>query len=154
MKVNISGVGLIPKIGLLAPQYGRDLDKDTVSVILNFSSFRVFVAATGVRITKTNIDEVFGTPAPVAPTPKKKTTKKTTKKAAPVEEVAVAEPVKVEPVVEPEPEVVVEAPAPVEEPAEEVVDLDVVNESEEVVEETSEDGETAVVSKKNKKKRR
>ena len=32
MKVNIAGVGLIPKLGLLAPVYGKDLSKADVSV--------------------------------------------------------------------------------------------------------------------------
>jgi ribosomal protein L12E/L44/L45/RPP1/RPP2 len=85
MKVNISGVGLIPKVGLLAPVYGRDLTKDKIEVILGYKAFKVYVAASGVEITKKNIDELFGTavkqaasPAP-APAPKKE--KKTTKKA-------------------------------------------------------------------------
>ena len=116
MKVNISGVGLIPKVGLLAPVYGKDLTKDTVNVILKYASFKVYVAATGIRITKKNIDEIFGTavkqaatPAPTAP---KKTTKKAPKKAeAPVEIEQVSEPVVLD--------TVVEAPA-VEEPVEAV----------------------------------
>ena len=60
MKVNISGVGLIPKVGLLAPVYGKDLAKDTVAVILNYASFKVYQASTGIRITKKNIDDIFG----------------------------------------------------------------------------------------------
>lgn len=116
MKVNISGVGLIPKVGLLAPVYGKDLTKDTVNVILKYASFKVYVAATGIRITKKNIDEIFGTavkqaatPAPTAP---KKTTKKAPKKAeAPVEIEQVSEPVVLD--------TVVEAPA-IEEPVEAV----------------------------------
>jgi hypothetical protein len=116
MKVNISGVGLIPKVGLLAPVYGKDLTKDTVNVILKYASFKVYVAATGIRITKKNIDVIFGTavkqaatPAPTAP---KKTTKKAPKKAeAPVEIEQVSEPVVLD--------TVVEAPA-IEEPVEAV----------------------------------
>lgn len=117
MKVNISGVGLIPKVGLLAPVYGKDLTKDTVSVILKYASFKVYVAATGIRITKKNIDEIFGTAvkqaATPAPTPvPKKTTKKAPKKAeAPVEIEQVSEPVVLD--------TVVEAPA-IEEPVEAV----------------------------------
>lgn len=121
MKVNISGVGLIPKVGLLAPVYGKDLTKDTVSVILKYASFKVYVAATGIRITKKNIDEIFGTavkkaaapipPAPVAPTPKKTTKKSPKKVEAPVEIEQVAEPVVLD--------TVVEAPA-IEEPVEAV----------------------------------
>lgn len=60
MKVNITGVGLIPRVGLLAPVFGKDLSKDTVSVILKYSSFKVYVAATGIRITRKNIDQIFG----------------------------------------------------------------------------------------------
>jgi hypothetical protein len=117
MKVNISGVGLIPKVGLLAPVYGKDLTKDTVNVILKYASFKVYVAATGIRITKKNIDEIFGTAvkqaATPAPTPvPKKTTKKAPKKVeAPVEIEQVEEPVVLD--------TVVEAPA-IEEPVEAV----------------------------------
>ena len=118
MKVNISGVGLIPKVGLLAPVYGKDLTKDTVTVILGYASFKVYVASTGVQITKKNINEIFGeavkqaaapAPAPAAP---KKTTKKAPKKVeTPAEIEQVAEPVVLD--------TVVEAPA-IEEPIEEV----------------------------------
>lgn len=166
MKVNISGVGLIPKVGLLAPVYGKDLTKDTIQVILNYASFKVYVAATGVRITKKNINEIFGevvkqaaapaTPAP-APAPKKKTTKKAPKVEAPkVEEPVVDEkPVEIEQVEEPVVlDAVVEAPA-VEEPIEEVpadegfpVD-DIVDEDTPAEEE----GEKPVYTSKKKKRR-
>ena len=125
MKVNISGVGLIPKVGLLAPVYGKDLTKDTVAVILNYASFKVYQASTGIRITKKNIDEIFGgavrqaaTPAPAPVAPKKE---KKTKKAVKVEEPVVEEkPVEIEQVEEPVVlDTVVEAPA-VEEPIKEV----------------------------------
>lgn len=118
MKVNISGVGLIPKVGLLAPVYGKDLTKDTVAVILGYASFKVYVASTGVQITKKNINEIFGeavkqaaapAPTPVAP---KKTTKKAPKKVeTPTEIEQVTEPVVLD--------TVVEAPA-IEEPVEAV----------------------------------
>lgn len=166
MKVNISGVGLIPGVGLLAPVYGRDLTKDKVARILNYASFKVYVAATGVRITKKNIDEIFGggakkaaaptpPPAPVveeAPAPKKK---KAAKKAPKVEEPVVEEtPVEIEQVEEPVVlDEVVEAPA-VEEPVEEVpaeeaiVDLDDVNDAETTVEE-----EAPTYTSKKKKRR-
>lgn len=125
MKVNISGVGLIPKVGLLAPVYGKDLTKDTVAVILNYASFKVYQASTGIRITKKNIDEIFGgavrqaaTPAPTPVAPKKE---KKTKKVTKVEEPVVEEkPVEIEQVEEPVVlDTVVEAPA-VEEPIKEV----------------------------------
>ena len=166
MKVNISGVGLIPKVGLLAPVYGKDLTKDTVAVILNYASFKVYVAATGVRITKKNINEIFGevvrqavaTPAPIpAPAPKKKATKKAPKVEAPkVEEPVVEEkPAEIEQVEEPVVlDAVVEAPA-VEEPIEEVpadegfpVD-DIVDEDTPAEEET----EKPVYTSKKKKRR-
>ena len=60
MKVNISGVGLIPNLGLLAPVYGKDLSKETIMLILKRSQFKVYNAQTGIQITKINIDEVFG----------------------------------------------------------------------------------------------
>lgn len=165
MKVNISGVGLIPGVGLLAPVYGRDLTKDKVARILNYASFKVYVAATGVRITKKNIDEIFGggakkaaaptpPPAPVveeAPVPKKKAAKKAPKVVEPVVEET---PVEIEQVEEPVVlDEVVEAPA-VEEPVEEVpaeeaiVDLDDVNETETTVEE-----EVPTYTSKKKKRR-
>lgn len=101
MKVNISGVGLIPKVGLLAPVYGKDLSKDTVSVILKYASFKVYVAATGIRITKKNIDEIFGTvvkqSASTLVTAKKTTTKV---ESTPVEIEQVATPVEFNEVVE------------------------------------------------------
>lgn len=82
MKVNISGVGLIPQLGLLAPVYGRDLSKDTVSAILKYASFKVYVATTGIQITKKNIDELYGTVVKQAAAPAETVTKKAPKKAA------------------------------------------------------------------------
>lgn len=118
MKVNITGVGLIPRVGLLAPVFGKDLSKDTVSVILKYSSFKVYVAATGIRITRKNIDQIFGEsvqqsvarPAAVNNIP-----------SAPVVEKAVAPtPAEIEKVSEPVVlDAVVEAPA-IEEPVEPV----------------------------------
>lgn len=72
MKVNIAGVGLIPTVGLLAPVYGKDLTKDIVSKIIANGSFKVYVATSGVLVTKKNIDEVYGAivkTATVAPVP-------------------------------------------------------------------------------------
>lgn len=79
MKVNIAGAGLIPRIGLIAPVYGKDLSKDVIYNIINSTSFRVYVAATGVCITKKNIDEIFGVAVKKAATLVKTTVKKTTK---------------------------------------------------------------------------
>ena len=100
MKVNISGVGLIPKVGLLAPVYGKDLSKDTVSVILKYASFKVYVAATGIRITKKNIDEIFGTVVKQSASNVSTTKKTTTKVSTPVEIEQVATPVEFNEVVE------------------------------------------------------
>lgn len=126
MKVNIAGVGLVPKLGLLAPVYGKDLGRDDVNKILSYSSFKVYVAANGIQITKNNIDEVFGVTKPVAveaAAPKKKTSKKAKKVEEPVKvEAPVVEekPVEIKTVEEPEVlDTVVEAPA-IEEPVEAV----------------------------------
>lgn len=138
MKVNIAGVGLIPKLGLLAPVYGKDLSKDDVNKILSYSSFKVYVASNGAQITRNNINEVFGVTKPVvAEAPEKKSTKKSTKK--------VAEPVNVEetPVVE---EAVKEEP---------VVEVAQVEEApvEEIVEETENTTDEKPVFMSKKKKR-
>ena len=100
MKVNISGVGLIPKVGLLAPVYGKDLSKDAVSVILKYASFKVYVAATGIRITKKNIDEIFGTVVKQSASNVSTTKKTVTKVSTPVEIEQVATPVEFNEVVE------------------------------------------------------
>lgn len=100
MKVNISGVGLIPKVGLLAPVYGKDLSKDTVSVILKYASFKVYVAATGIRITKKNIDEIFGTVVKQSASTLVTSKKTVTKVSTPVEIEQVATPVEFNEVVE------------------------------------------------------
>ena len=162
MKVNISGIGLIPGVGLLAPVYGKDLTKDKVAKILNYASFKVYVAATGGRITKKNIDEIFGggakkaatpptPPAPPAPVveEKPKKSKKAPKPVEPVVEEPVVEetPVEIEQVEEPvELNEVVEAPA-VEEPVEEAV-------AETVAEEAPVEEEDEVPTYTSKKKKR
>lgn len=101
MKVNISGVGLIPQLGLLAPVYGRDLSKDTVSAILKYASFKVYVATTGIQITKKNIDELYGTVVKQAAAQVETGAKKAPKKAAkPVEIEQVETPVEIKEEVE------------------------------------------------------
>ena len=127
MKVNISGVGLIPKVGLLAPVYGKDLTKDTVAVILNYASFKVYQASTGIRITKKNIDEIFGgavkqaaTVAPVT-APAAHTVPKKTKKAPKVEEPVVLDTVVEAPAIE---EPIKEVPADEGFPVDDIVDED------------------------------
>lgn len=160
MKVNIKGVGLIPRVGLLAPVFGKDLSKDTVSVILKYSSFKVYVAATGIRITRKNIDQIFG--ESVQQSVARPTAVNIIPSAPVVEKVAAPTPVEIEKVSEPVVlDTVVEAPAieepvePVEEPVEEVpadegfpVD-DIVDEDTPAEEET----EKPVYTSKKKKRR-
>ena len=151
MKVNIAGVGLIPKLGLLAPVYGKDLSKDDVNKILSYSSFKVYVASNGAQITRNNINEVFGVTKPVvAEAPEKKSTKKSTKK--------VAEPVNVEaPVVEETPAPVVEETPVVEEAVKEEPVVEDAQAEEAPVEETVEETENTTDEKPvfmSKKKKR
>lgn len=93
MKVNISGVGLVPRVGLLAPVYGKDLTKDTISQIIRYQSFKVYVASSGAQITKSNIDEIFGNVSKTSETvstpvsPEKKTSKKKVKESITEEKV-------------------------------------------------------------------
>lgn len=118
MKVNITGVGLIPRVGLLAPVFGKDLSKDTVSVILKYSSFKVYVAATGIRITRKNIDQIFG--ESVQQSVARPTAVNNNPSSPVVEKVAAPTPAEIEKVSEPVVlDTVVEAPA-IEEPVEPV----------------------------------
>lgn len=59
MRVNISGRGIIPILGTVAPAYNVELSESQVKRLLNFPMFRVFVTDTGRLITKGNINEVF-----------------------------------------------------------------------------------------------
>ncbi len=118
MKVNITGVGLIPRVGLLAPVFGKDLSKDTVSVILKYSSFKVYVAATGIRITRKNINQIFG--ESVQQSVVRPTAVNSIPSSPVVEKVAAPTPAEIEKVSEPVVlDTVVEAPA-IEEPVEPV----------------------------------
>lgn len=153
MKVNIAGAGLIPRIGLLAPVYCKDLNKDTVATILNYSSFKVFVAKNGVEITKKNINEIFdGIKVEVKPVKNE---------PKPVEPTAiVSTPVEIKQVETPvEFNEEVDAPT-IEEPMEpielnegDVVDLDDVDESDEVVETSKTFSNDNIIQSKKKKKR-
>lgn len=135
MKVNISGKGIIPGLGILAPVYARDMQKSDVRRLLNFPKFSCYVTATGTFITKKNIDKLFNE------APKTTATKMTTTPAPkPVEkpvvvEQAIPDPTPVAPVEE------VADPVELDVPAEgtvveDIVDLDVVSEPEDVVDET------------------
>lgn len=104
MKVNISGKGVIPGVGSLAPVRGIDLSEREIRRILPFR-FNVYSATSGKRITPDNIVELINAEsnnAVIDETPvvenKKKATKKETYVAPVVEEVV--EPVVVTPIEE------------------------------------------------------
>lgn len=59
IKVNISGYGRIPTTNSIAPAYNIDHTKKQILRLFAFKSFRVFNAATGIIITKNNIDNLF-----------------------------------------------------------------------------------------------
>ena len=119
MKVNITGRGIIPGLGVIPPIYNKEMSIPAISRLLNFPNFSVFDATTGIRFTKKNIKNVaMNTQSPyvgVDVDPPKTPDKQT----------------KVTPVVEkaPEPPVIEEEPT---DEAEEVTDV-------------SEPGETHVV---------
>jgi hypothetical protein len=98
MKVNISGRGRVPGIGTLAPVRGYDASKEFVLRLLNYKQFKVFDAASGGLITKTNVDKLFApkVETPVVEAPKKPATKKAAKKEE-VVETPKSEPIEVAP---------------------------------------------------------
>lgn len=98
MKVNISGRGRVPGIGTLAPVRGYDASKEFVLRLLNYKQFKIFDAASGGLITKTNVDKLFApkVETPVVEAAKKPATKKTAKKED-VVEIPKSEPVEVAP---------------------------------------------------------
>lgn len=59
MKVNITGFGTIPRIGILAPAYNVEMDQQGVRRMMNFPEFRVFDAETGTIITRKNINDIL-----------------------------------------------------------------------------------------------
>lgn len=59
MKVNITGFGTIPRIGILAPAYNVEMDQQGVRRMMNFPEFRVFDSETGTIITRKNINDVL-----------------------------------------------------------------------------------------------
>lgn len=123
MKVNITGRGIIPGLGVIPPIYNKEMSIPAISRLLNFPNFSVFDAATGIRFTKKNIKNVaMNTQSPYAGVdvdPPKTPNKQT----------------RVTPVVEKAPE----PPVIEEEPTDEVEEVTVVSEPEEthVVEETT-----------------
>ena len=97
MKVNISGRGVVPGMGVLAPVYGVEMSKDSILRFLNFQNFKLFEASSGALITRSNLEEFFK-PKPAKPA-KKTTTRKTVAKKKEEAKKAVEEP-KQEPVEE------------------------------------------------------
>lgn len=59
MKVNVTGKGLIPSLGVLAPMYRVDMTEKEVSRLLNFKNFRVYDSSTGGLITKKNLSTIL-----------------------------------------------------------------------------------------------
>lgn len=181
MKVNITGSGNIPGVNKNAPAYNLDLEKSQISRILNFRQFRVFGVGTGL-ITRANLDAAFDASiveakkeveaeAPKPVVEKKSEPKKVAKKEkivskpveAPIIEPAIPEPIEVAPIEE-EPvvvgvdlaqndDVVVEAPAVEEVPADEGFPVDdIVDEDTPAVEEEVVEEKEAEFRPRNKKK--
>lgn len=59
MKVNITGKGIIPGLGTLAPVYHHEMTEREVLRLLNFHNIYVYKSDTGALITRTNITDVF-----------------------------------------------------------------------------------------------
>lgn len=97
MKVNISGRGVVPGMGVLAPVYGVEMSKDSILRFLNFQNFKLFEASSGALITRSNLEEFFK-PKPAKPA--KKTTRKTVAKKKEDPKPVVVEEAKPEPVEE------------------------------------------------------
>lgn len=78
MKVTVRGIGAIPGIGTLAPQYGLDLNRDQIRKILSNKNFRVVDENTRTVVTYLNLDKLFNQKTPphiqqhvtINPTPK------------------------------------------------------------------------------------
>lgn len=102
MKVNITGFGTIPRIGILAPAYNVEVDQQGVRRMMNFPEFRVFDAETGTIITRKNINDVLASKQVKKPAteekPKKqqKATENPVVEETPVTETPEVEDVKVE----------------------------------------------------------
>lgn len=121
MKVNITGRGIIPGLGVIPPIYNKEMSIPAISRLLNFPNFSVFDATTGIRFTKKNIKNVaMNTQSPYVDVDPPKTPNKQTR---------------VTPVVEKAPE----PPVIEEEPTDESEEVTTVSEPEEtpVIEETT-----------------
>lgn len=97
MKVNITGFGTIPRIGILAPAYNVEMDQQGVRRMMNFPEFRVFDAETGTIITRKNINDVLASKQVKKPATEEKPKKQQKATEAPVvEETPVTETPEVE----------------------------------------------------------
>ena len=168
MKVNITGRGIIPGLGVIPPIYNKEMSIPAISRLLNFPNFSVFDATTGIRFTKKNIKNVaMNTQSPytgvdVDPpkTPNKQTRVTPVVEKAPespvIEEEPVVEAEEVTAVSEPEETPVIEETTDVasdEEVTEEVVDTtDEVEETETVDEEPSQQQSSNTYNNYNRKK--
>ena len=168
MKVNITGRGIIPGLGVIPPIYNKEMSIPAISRLLNFPNFSVFDATTGIRFTKKNIKNVaMNTQSPytgvdVDPpkTPDKQTKVTPVVEKAPeppvIEEEPVVESEEVTAVSEPEETHVVEETTdvvPDEEVTEETVDTtDEVEETETTDEEPSQQQSSNTYNNYNRKK--
>lgn len=168
MKVNITGRGIIPGLGVIPPIYNKEMSIPAISRLLNFPNFSVFDATTGIRFTKKNIKNVaMNTQSPytgvdVNPpkTPNKQTRVTPAVEKAPeppvIEEEPVVESEEVTVVSEPEETHVVEETTEVtsnEDVVEEAVDTtDEVEETETVDEEPSHQQSSNTYNNYNRKK--
>lgn len=59
MKVNITGNGIIPGLGTLAPIYNHDMTEREVQRLLNFNNVYVYKSSTGALITRNNLSASF-----------------------------------------------------------------------------------------------
>ena len=168
MKVNITGRGIIPGLGVIPPIYNKEMSIPAISRLLNFPNFSVFDATTGIRFTKKNIKNVAmnaqspytGVDVDPPKTPNKQT------RVTPVVEKAPESPViKEEPVVEAEEVTAVSEPeetpvieettnvVPDEEVTEETVDTtNEVEETETTDEESSQQQSSNTYNNYNRKK--
>lgn len=168
MKVNITGRGIIPGLGVIPPIYNKEMSIPAISRLLNFPNFSVFDATTGIRFTKKNIKNVAmnaqspytGVDVDPPKTPNKQTRVTPVVEKAPeppvIEEAPTGEAEEVTAVSEPEETPVIEETTnvvPDEEVTEEVVDTtDEVEETETVDEEPSHQQSSNTYNNYNRKK--
>lgn len=59
MKINVTGRGVIPGIGALAPQINREVDLETLRKIITCRRFVVYDTESGIKITTGNFKNFF-----------------------------------------------------------------------------------------------